>query len=77
MEIKPNRDLLLQLMLLHGLQRNEVAAITNRSESAVNNWLAPNYSQDVPDEVMQLLKFTIKATNAIESALGEMGYEKV
>jgi len=55
---KPNKDILVQLMLKHGLSRADVAVMAERSESVIRQWLS-NAGRDMPDSLMQLIQYKI------------------
>ena len=58
MNKKPNKDYLLQIMLKHGLNRADIARLTNRKPSTIRNWMSGE-GRDMPGETLQLLKFKI------------------
>jgi len=55
---KPNKDILLQLMLLNGLDRADVARLTNRKASTIRNWMS-GAGRDMPDDLLALLKYRV------------------
>ena len=58
MKPKPNRDILLQIMLARGLSRAEISVMADRKLTTIEQWLS-RAGKDLPDTVLQLLKYKI------------------
>ena len=58
MKEKPNRRALLQIMLLNGKDRDDIARILDRKHGTVDQWLSWS-GKDMPISMLKLLKFEI------------------
>ncbi|MGE3773275.1 MAG: hypothetical protein AB7I32_10145 [Gammaproteobacteria bacterium] len=58
-----NRDTLIELMVAHGLERRELAAMLRVDRDTVDRWLLPRgtaRSCDVPDMAIELLGYKLR-----------------
>lgn len=58
MDTKPNKDILMQLMLKHGMNRKDIEEITGRSEITIRQWLG-SAGNDVPFHMLKIIKLKI------------------
>ncbi len=55
-----NEIRLRKLMEIHGLTVQDVAKLTQRTESTVRTWLAPSQLRPVPIKLLELLDYKIR-----------------
>ena len=58
MDKKPNKDILIQIMLKNGLNRADIAKMCGRDEATIRSWLSVA-KDDVPDHMLQLIKLKV------------------
>ncbi|HMM75246.1 MAG TPA: hypothetical protein PJ986_06040 [Gammaproteobacteria bacterium] len=62
-----NRDTLIELMVTHGLERRELAALLRVDRDTVDRWLLPREAArgcEVPDMAIELLGYKLREREA-------------
>ena len=58
-----NREKLMDLIVVHGLDRREIADLVHVKRETVDHWLAPHaskHSEEMPDMAIELLELKLK-----------------
>ena len=63
---KPNRDILLQIMLKNGLSRDDISTMLNRNASTVRHWFSGS-ENDMPDDALWRLRAMLEEKDREES----------